>query len=60
MSNITVKAALSGQAAIGSVVTVKGWIRTKRDSKAGISFLHVTDGSCFHPIQVVAPSTLAN
>lgn len=60
MSNFTVKAALSGDAAIGSIVTVKGWIRTKRDSKAGISFLHVTDGSCFHPIQVVAPSKLDN
>lgn len=60
MTNITVKAALSGHAAIGSAVTIKGWIRTKRDSKAGISFLHVTDGSCFHPIQVVAPSSLDN
>lgn len=60
MSHITVKAALSGHAATGSVVTVKGWIRTKRDSKAGISFLHVNDGSCLHPIQVVAPSTLEN
>jgi asparaginyl-tRNA synthetase len=60
MSNITVKAALAKVAAIGSIVTVKGWIRTRRDSKAGISFLHVTDGSCFHPIQVVVPSTLQN
>lgn len=60
MSNISIKAALSGEAAIGSIVTVKGWIRTKRDSKAGISFLHVSDGSCLHPIQVVAPSSLDN
>jgi asparaginyl-tRNA synthetase len=60
MSNTSIKAALSGQAAIGSIVTIKGWIRTKRDSKAGISFLHVHDGSCFHPIQVVAPSSLRN
>ena len=41
-------------------VVVKGWIRTRRDSKAGISFLHVSDGSCFHPLQVVAPATLSN
>jgi asparaginyl-tRNA synthetase len=60
MSTISIKAALSGNAAIGSIVTIKGWIRTKRDSKAGISFLHVHDGSCFHPIQVVAPSSLEN
>src|SRR5690606_4024679 len=60
MSNITIKAALSGQAAIGSASTIKGWIRTKRDSKAGISFLNVHDGSCFHPLRVVAPSILEN
>jgi len=60
MSTISVKAALSGNAVIGSIVTIKGWVRTKRDSKAGISFLHIHDGSCFHPIQVVAPSDLGN
>jgi len=42
------------------VVTIPGWIRTRRDSKAGLSFLAVSDGSCFDPIQIVAPSTLAN
>ena len=41
-------------------VTVKGWVRTRRDSKAGISFLHVSDGSGFHPLQIVAPNTLPN
>jgi asparaginyl-tRNA synthetase len=35
-------------------------VRTRRDSKAGISFVHVSDGSCFHPVQVVAPNTLPN
>ncbi|HWN68146.1 MAG TPA: asparagine--tRNA ligase, partial [Haliangium sp.] len=30
------------------------------DSKAGLSFVHVSDGSCFHPVQVVVPATLAN
>ena len=40
---------------------LKGWVRTRRDSKgAGISFLHLSDGSSFHPVQVVAPGTLAN
>ncbi len=51
---------LSGRAPQGEAVTLKGWVRTRRDSKAGISFLHVSDGSCFHPVQVVAPATLAN
>jgi asparaginyl-tRNA synthetase len=52
---------LAGRAPADRPVTLKGWIRTRRDSKgAGISFLHVSDGSCFHPVQVVAPGTLAN
>jgi asparaginyl-tRNA synthetase len=51
---------LNGAVAPGTDVTVKGWVRTRRDSKAGLSFVHVHDGSCFDPIQVVAPSALAN
>ena len=51
---------LNGAVAPGTDVTVKGWVRTRRDSKAGLSFLHVHDGSCFDPIQVVAPSSLPN
>jgi asparaginyl-tRNA synthetase len=39
---------------------VQGWIRTRRDSKAGLSFLHVHDGTCFDPVQVVAPQDLPN
>jgi asparaginyl-tRNA synthetase len=46
--------ALTGKAPVDSPVTVRGWVRTRRDSKAGLSFVHVSDGSCFHPIQVVA------
>ena len=41
-------------------MTVRGWVRTRRDSKAGISFVSVSDGSAFHPVQVVAPSALPN
>src|SRR5450756_310371 len=54
---------LSGKASLGPTdtpVTIKGWVKTRRDSKAGISFVNVSDGSCFHPVQVVVPSTLAN
>ena len=51
---------LSGRAPQDAPVTLKGWVRTRRDSKAGISFVHVSDGSCFHPVQVVAPATLVN
>src|SRR6187431_226249 len=55
-----VRAILSGEAATDAPVTVKGWVRTRRDSKAGLSFVHVSDGSAFHPVQVVAPATLVN
>ncbi len=51
---------LAGRAPNDTPVTVKGWVRTRRDSKAGISFVHVSDGSSFHPVQVVAPNTLPN
>src|SRR5215470_1973367 len=40
--------------------TVKGWVRTRRDSKAGISFVQLSDGSSFHPLQIVVPNTLSN
>ena len=51
---------LAGRTTVGARATVQGWIRTRRDSKAGLSFLHVHDGSCFAALQVVAPATLAN
>lgn len=60
MTHAVVKDVLEGVYAIGSTVTVKGWIRTRRDSKAGISFLAVHDGSCFEALQAVAPAELNN
>jgi asparaginyl-tRNA synthetase len=56
----TIADLLHGVVPSGTTVTVKGWVRTRRDSKAGLSFLHVHDGSCFAPIQVVIPGDLAN
>ncbi|MHA7817762.1 MAG: asparagine--tRNA ligase [Pseudohaliea sp.] len=55
-----VRALLGGDVAPGALVTVRGWLRSKRDSRAGISFLAVHDGSCFDPIQAVVPNTLGN
>ena len=60
MTNAPVAEVLAGKLAIGSTISVQGWVRTKRDSKAGLSFIAVHDGSCFDPIQVVALNTLAN
>ncbi|MEP7207951.1 MAG: asparagine--tRNA ligase [Casimicrobiaceae bacterium] len=51
---------LAGKAPADKPVTLEGWVRTRRDSKAGISFVNVTDGSAFHPVQVVVPNTLPN
>jgi asparaginyl-tRNA synthetase len=60
MTSLSCADILAGRAPAAEAVTVKGWVRTRRDSKAGISFVHVSDGSCFHPVQVVAPDTLSN
>src|SRR5689334_5933335 len=51
---------LAGEAPQDAPVSIKGWVRTRRDSKAGISFVHISDGSSFHSVQVVAPNTLPN
>ena len=56
----TISAAMKGQIATGSIVTVKGWLRSKRDSKAGISFLAIHDGTAFDAIQAVVPADLDN
>ncbi len=60
MAWLKVSEALAGEP--GTELTVKGWVRTRRDSKAdgGLSFVQVHDGTCFDPIQVVARGELAN
>ncbi len=51
---------LAGKASVGETIQVHGWVRTRRDSKAGLSFIALHDGSCFDALQLVAPSTLEN
>ncbi len=60
MTHASIVDVLGGRYAVGTSLTVKGWIRTRRDSKAGISFLAVHDGSCFNPVQAVVSNELAN
>jgi asparaginyl-tRNA synthetase len=60
MAHHMISKLLAGQVTVGGTVTVKGWVRTRRDSKAGLSFINVHDGTCFAPLQVVAPSSLPN
>jgi asparaginyl-tRNA synthetase len=51
---------LMGEVPKDTPIAISGWVRTRRDSKAGISFVQLSDGSTFHPVQVVVPNTLAN
>ena len=60
MAWVSVRDALSGEVAENTDVEVRGWVRTRRDSKAGLSFIALSDGSCFDTIQLVAPATLDN
>lgn len=60
MSYSSIASVLAGNVAVGSRVSVRGWIRSKRDSKAGISFLAIHDGSCFDSLQAVASGDLEN
>jgi asparaginyl-tRNA synthetase len=46
--------------AVGRQVQLRGWVRTRRDSKGGFSFIELNDGSCQGNVQVVAPGELPN
>ena len=55
-----IKAIQNHSVAVGDTVTVNGWLRSRRTSKGGFSFLQIHDGSCFDPIQAVADESLSN
>src|SRR5512143_2319845 len=59
-SSTRIALVLGGQVAVGSKVTIEGWVRTRRDSKAGLSFVAIHDGSCHDALQIVAPAELPN
>ncbi|MBP7845274.1 MAG: asparagine--tRNA ligase [Proteobacteria bacterium] len=59
-SSYSIATLLKGQVSVPAPIEVRGWLRTRRDSKGGFSFLEVNDGSCFGSIQVVAPGELSN
>jgi asparaginyl-tRNA synthetase len=46
--------------AIGKQVQLHGWVRTRRDSKGGFSFIELNDGSCFGNVQIVVDGKLPN
>src|SRR5262249_49082713 len=45
---------------VGKRVKLQGWVRTRRDSKGGFSFIELNDGSSFGNVQVVAAAGLPN
>ena len=59
METISVADARKAEA-VGKQVRLRGWVRTRRDSKGGFSFIELNDGSCQGNVQVVAPGDLAN
>ncbi|KTD62063.1 asparagine--tRNA ligase [Legionella spiritensis] len=56
----TIKQCLDGEISIDETVTVRGWVKTRRDSKMGLSFINLHDGSCFAPIQLVVTDQVDN
>ena len=48
------------ESSIGRQVLLQGWVRTRRDSKAGFSFLELNDGSCMANIQIICDGDLPN
>ena len=50
----------NGKVALNDTITLRGWVKTRRDSNAGLSFINLHDGSCFSPIQIIAESNLCN
>jgi len=44
----------------GDKIMVMGWVRTRRDSKGGFSFIELNDGSCLKNLQVIADNKLPN
>ena len=53
MSYASVVDVLAGKVAVDETVTVRGWVRTRRDSKAGISFINVHDGYALMPSRLL-------
>lgn len=53
-------AEILSQGKSGVQLTVMGWVRTRRDSKGGFSFIEVNDGSCLSSLQIIADERLPN
>lgn len=57
---VSIKEIINGNIKTNSEIIVRGWVKTRRNSKSGISFISVYDGSSLHVIQVIAHISLIN
>lgn len=60
MITTMIKQLVENKIPLDTIVTIKGWVRSRRDSKAGLSFLTINDGSSFNSVQVIAENSLQN
>ena len=51
---------IQGRDRLGTQVSISGWVKSKRDTKSGMSFVDLIDGSSFKPLQVIIPKDLDN
>lgn len=42
----------------GTTINARGWVRTRRDSKNGFSFIELNDGSCMKNLQIVVENSV--
>ncbi|QCI19920.1 MAG: asparagine--tRNA ligase [Buchnera aphidicola (Brevicoryne brassicae)] len=60
MNTVSISDIYKNDIIVNSLITVSGWVRSRRDSKSGFSFITIYDGSCFYSVQVIANNTLSN
>ena len=60
MSPHSIRAIVRHEVPPGAAVCVEGWVRSRRSSKAGFSFVQVHDGTCFDTLQAVVNADLPN
>ena len=57
---VAAREVLAGAIAPGREVQVRGWVKSRRSSKGGFSFVALNDGSCVADLQLVADEALPN
>ncbi|MCZ6868537.1 MAG: asparagine--tRNA ligase [Gammaproteobacteria bacterium] len=60
MTSDSIAHILSGQHPIGSKVVIEGWVRSRRTSKGGFSFISINDGSSLDDLQAVVDGKVEN